>query len=381
MEQKENRFFNPVHIFQGEGALSHLKEIAGLLKEQPKQILLLTRSEELFHSEAVDILCAAFPESEIRMYAFPEAEPDLIQLYQVYRETLKNAVELVVGIGGGSTLDVAKALCCLYSSHLESVEELRQMIMEKRVPAPACRWIGIPTTAGTGSEVTCWATIWDRERNQKLSIDRPDNYAYAAIEDPSLTVSMPLTLAVSSALDAMAHAAEAYWSRHTNIVSRSLALTAIREIMEWLPKLIEDHENLDFHRHMGCGSMLAGLAFSNTRTTACHSISYPLTLSYHIPHGVAVSMLIAPVMDLNSAHIEEPERFADAFGVKSMDQVGETIRGLLKTAGIPDRLRDWGVKEEGLEEISFRCFTKGRMDNNPVALSREQVVEILRQIY
>ncbi len=381
MKQERNHFYNPVRICQGDGALKDFRTLIEEMEEKPGRVLILARSEDTFDMEEIRQVLESFQDCQVTRRVFTQAEPDLTQLYQMYEETCKETVDLVVGIGGGSTLDVAKSLCCLYASRPDSVDTLRRMIVEKELKKPACRWIGIPTTAGTGSEVTCWATIWDREKNQKLSIDRQDNYAYAAFEDPALTVTMPLNLAVSSALDAMAHAAEAYWSKHTNVVSRSLALTAIREIMEWLPVLIENPKDLECHRHMGCGSMMAGLAFSNTRTTACHSISYPLTLSYHIPHGIAVSMLIAPVMDINISHLEEPDRFAQAFGVSGPEQVGEKIRKLLAKAGIPARLRDWGVREEELSDVSSRCFTKGRMDNNPVELSKVQVEEILRQIF
>ena len=114
---------------------------------------------------------------------------------------------------------------------------------------------------------------------------------------------MPLKLAVSSALDAAAHAVESYWAEGTNCVARALALQAIRMIMGNLDGLFEG--KAEAHDAMAKGSMLAGLAFSNTKTTACHSISYPLTMRYHIPHGAAVSMLLAPVMQLNAPMIDD----------------------------------------------------------------------------
>ena len=116
----------------------------------------------------------------------------------------------------------------MYRHEISDEDSLRAYIQDNRFGIPSARWIGVPTTSGTGSEVTCWATIWDPSKGIKRSVENHANYAYAALVDPCLTEGMPLKLAVSSALDAVAHAVEAYWARGTNAVSRALALQAIR---------------------------------------------------------------------------------------------------------------------------------------------------------
>lgn len=162
------------------------------------------------------------------------------------RATRDFVPEVVVAVGGGSILDVGKSLCCLYGTDLPDADSLRRLIEEKSYGHPAARWIGVPTTAGTGSEVTCWATIWDPERDAKRSVECRENYAFAALVDPELAAGMPVTLAVSSALDAAAHAVESYWAKGTNAVSRGLALEAIRTIMGHMDGLLagtmEAHE-------------------------------------------------------------------------------------------------------------------------------------------
>ena len=287
---------------------------------------------------------------------------------------------LVIAIGGGSVLDVGKSLCCLYGREIPSAEALWKMIQSKAYGTPNCRWIGVPTTAGTGSEVTCWATIWDSPNNAKYSVDTPENYAYAAVVDPTLAASMPLKLAVSSALDAVAHATESYWAKASNAASKALALRAIRTVMENIDELLVNNDGRTAHDAMAKGSMLAGLAFSNTRTTACHSISYPLTMQCHIPHGVAVSLLMGPVLELNLPAIEDVDALLDAFGVNEPYQVRERITAILEAAGHPVRLTQWGASEEMLPELVAHSITKGRADNNPVELTEPVVYNILKSI-
>lgn len=228
--------------------------------------------------------------------------------------------------------------------------------------------------------MTCWATIWDSPHNVKYSIDSPENYAYAAVVDPQLAATMPLGLAVSSALDAAAHAAESYWANTANVVSRALALDAIRTIMGHMDLLLTDSANPEAHDQMAKRSMLAGLAFSNTRTTACHSISYPLTMRYHIPHGVAVSLLLGPVLQLNLPFIRETDALLRAFGAEQPGQVGQRMTAILKVAGHPTSLREWGLAEADLPDLAAHGITRGRADNNPAPLTETVILDILKSI-
>ena len=281
-----NTYYNPVRTYHGVGSLSVLPQLVNGLN--PQKILLLIWDESVLENRYIKETAAAFADI-LTIKTFAWSNPEMFQLYEIYNETKNENYELVIAVGGGSVLDVGKSLCCLYAQTVESLEAMRTMIADKTYSKPQCKWIGIPTTAGTGSEVTCWATVWDSEHNKKYSVDTQDNYAYAAVIDPVLASSMPVKLAVSSALDAVCHAAESYWAKASNTVSRAAALSAIKIIMDNIDGLLCGKE--EAHDAMAHGSMLAGLAFSNTRTTACHSISYPLTMKYHIPHGVAVSML------------------------------------------------------------------------------------------
>lgn len=374
-----NCYYNPVRTYQGYGSLNQLSKLTQTCVSPESTILLLVWNESVLEIPEI----AEFVTKEkyhLVVQSFTASNPELTQLYEMYCQTKMLNVGLIIAIGGGSVLDVGKSLCCLYGKDIASEEDLRKMIRNKTYGSPACPWIGVPTTAGTGSEVTCWATIWDSPNNAKYSVDTPENYAYAAVVDPTLAVSMPLKLAVSSALDAVAHATESYWAKASNTVSKALALSAIRTIMGSIDTLLEDSGNKDAHNAMAKGSMLAGLAFSNTRTTACHSISYPLTMQCHIPHGVAVSLLMGPVLDLNLPAIDDVDALLDAFGVKEPYQAGERITAILEAAGHPVHLSQWGASEEMLPELVAHSITKGRADNNPVELTETVVYNILKSI-
>lgn len=373
-----DRFWNPVHTIVGDGAAAETANVLRQMGAQGKNVLLLVWNNALLEREGFAGLLAD-QDFKVTPYCFQASNPTVGQLFETYRQTRELRPAAVVAVGGGSILDVGKSLCCLYGADISSAEELRAAIREKTLPSPAARWIGIPTTAGTGSEVTCWATIWDPDKNAKLSVESKENYAYAALVDPSLAAGMPVSLAVSSGLDAVAHAVESYWAKASNTVSKGLALRAVDIIMKDMDRLTDGCP--DAHLSMAQGSMLAGMAFSNTKTTACHSISYPLTMRYNIPHGAAVSMLLAPVMSLNAPMIEDLPALLRALGLDSLDEVGPRVRELLKKAGLPSSLREWGAKEEDLPELAKLGMTKGRADNNPHELNEQIILEILRSIY
>lgn len=371
-------YYNPVRTYQGYGSLKELPGLAHKCAAPDSTILLLVWNESVL--EIPDIANFVTEDKyHLVVQCFTASNPELSRLFEMYQQTKMLNIGLVIAIGGGSVLDVGKSLCCLYGKGVESEEQLRQMIREKTYGAPSCPWIGIPTTAGTGSEVTCWATIWDSPNNAKYSVDTQANYAYAAIADPTLAASMPVKLAVSSALDAVAHAAESYWAKASNPASKALALQAIRTILGSIDDLLETGSK-ESHDAMAKGSMLAGLAFSNTRTTACHSISYPLTMQCHIPHGAAVSLLLGPVLELNLPVIEHPEQLLSAFGLEKAEQIGTRINAILKAAGHPVQLRQWGASEEMLPDLVAHSMTKGRADNNPVELTETVVYNILKSI-
>ncbi len=373
-----NYYYNPVRTVEGGGSIGEIPQLLTEIAPKGCHVLLLAWSESVFELEAFRSLING-DTFTVHPKCFTASNPTVEQLFEVYKETEAFTPEVVIAVGGGSVMDVGKSLCCLYGKEIASVDELRIMIADKNYGEITAKWIGVPTTAGTGSEVTCWATIWDPTKDAKRSVESKENYAYVAVVDSQLAMGMPVKLAVSSGLDAVAHAVESYWAKASNVASKAFALSAIRTIMESIDRLIDGDESA--HEAMAQGSMLAGMAFSNTKTTACHSISYPLTMHYQIPHGTAVSMLLAPVLMINRQKTENEELLLQALGVIRAEDLEERIHTILTRAGIPATLKEWNVDYDKLPELAALGITKGRADNNPVDLNTDMIEEILKSIY
>lgn len=209
---------------------------------------------------------------------------------------------VIVAFGGGATIDLAKAMC--HRPADRAVEALSEWI---RGRAAAPRWepidlIALPTTAGTGSEVTCWATLWDMNDNDsgdgsssaqsgiKRSLESPIGFPKLAIVDPHSTLSCPDAVTRDSGLDALAHALEAIWNRHASPVTDALAVSAAQRIIATLPALLDAPDSIAHRQSMSEAALMAGLAFSQTRTALAHALSYPLTIEQGVPHGLACAV-------------------------------------------------------------------------------------------
>ena len=298
---------------------------------------------------------------------------------------IKETPKLIIAIGGGTTIDFAKSISALYdySNNGEiSVEEVVDLITSKKylenknhIPI-----IASSTTAGTGSDCTKWATIWDYDNTKKYSIDADYLYPKESWLIPELTLTLPKGLTLSTGLDALAHACEAYWSVSTNKIVQILARDAINLIVEYLPLVLKDLNNLEYRKKVYLGAFFAGLAFSNTRTTACHSISYPLTLLYGIPHGYAVALTLGEVLKRNKNHIQDLDLFLDSWNANGINDIIDWLDNVSKDIQ-KLRLSEFGIKKEEIDDIIKLTFTGGRMDNNPIVFTEEEVKEILNTIF
>lgn len=310
------------------------------------------------------------------------ANPAISDVYNSLIQLRGTNPHKIIAIGGGSCIDLAKAISAFFNlipEDLLSEQSVRNAIKNKEY-LHSKRFIdiiAIPTTAGTGSEVTKWATIWDMEQKEKLSIDCNGIYPKAAMIVPEFTTSMPARLTLSSGLDALSHAMEAFWARSRTPLSQALAITAIENIKTYLPKVLSDGSNIEYRKGMCLASLIAGLAFSITRTAASHSISYPLTIYYGMDHGFAAACTLPQVAERNESTVQGISRIYTVFGGKSefsrwLKNVSDPVQEL--------RLSAFGIKRSDLDFIAEKAFTKGRMDNNPIALSQEDVRSILENI-
>jgi len=289
----------------------------------------------------------------------------------------------IIAIGGGSTIDVGKAISLIYGifkTRSISIPEVTQLLIsgDYAIPHQVIDVIAVPTTAGTGSEVTPFATIWDVDGKNKYSIDTPLCYAKKAYCIPKLTLSLPPRVTLSTGLDALSHSIEAFWAKRTTVPVKKMSLSAIDLIMTYLPLTLENPQNIEFRKIMMQGALLAGLSFSKTRTTACHSIGYPITLQYGVEHGFASALTLDAVSKINRESILMEEDLFSMF-----KKHGGLQRWIDRTCGdiVRLRLRSFGIPKGEIGIIAMNSFTKGRMDNNPVELSLEQVERILLSVY
>ncbi|MDQ7990749.1 MAG: iron-containing alcohol dehydrogenase PsrA [Candidatus Dactylopiibacterium sp.] len=287
-------FHNPVSLHAGAGALAHLPTLLGA-----RRAILIAFPE----AEALGLVSRVRALLGNRLVAVESAvpsNPDVCWLMPLYERLWRDHAdaECVVALGGGSTLDCAKAMLTRGARGrfraLLTDPSLATTLQAERHR----RLIAIPTTAGTGSEVTPWATLWDHAGACKHSLHLPWTWPEAAIIDAGLMQSLPHDATLASGLDALSHALESLWNRHRNPVSALLAVSAARSIMATLPALLREPARVELRERMALAALQAGLAFSNTRTSLAHALSYEITLRQGTPHGIACSFSLPHVMAL-----------------------------------------------------------------------------------
>src|SRR3989344_949320 len=277
----------------------------------------------------------------------------------------------VIGMGGGSVMDVGKVVAYAANKTKRVMD-----LMANGTNGKGLTYVAIPTTAGTGSEVTMWATVWDHDKKRKLSLSRKAMYPDYAIVDPELTSDLPPRLIAETGMDALSQAVEAFWAIASNPTSDDYVREAIPLIMDNIVKRYQAvssvEDNLEARTALSLGSLTAGRAFSNTRTTGVHSVSYPLTLRFNVSHGRSVGMLLPAFIDYNFKHIGYKAKELEGMGVTS-----ERIREMLKEMEMPTRLSEVGVTEGDIPLLASESYTPGRVDNNPRDLTGESLRNLL----
>jgi phosphonate metabolism-associated iron-containing alcohol dehydrogenase len=287
---------NPVALRFGWGGLDALPEVVG-----DRDVVLVTFPEA---RGALQTRLAALLGSRLRATIDDvEPNPDVSYFRARYGDFWKrHGGAVLVAVGGGSAIDTAKLMQVATADG--SFETLFAALEAGKAPevARAMPLIAVPTTAGTGSEVTPWATLWDRTSPvpKKYSLHVEETWPEAAIVDPQLTLSAPAAVMRNSALDALSHSLESIWNVNSNPVSDTLAVEAARGVIATLPSLMKTPADRALRTAMSRSSLMAGLAFSNTRTALAHSISYEMTLRHGLPHGLACSFTLPLVWRLSA---------------------------------------------------------------------------------
>lgn len=347
---------NPVEIMFGNGQFSTLVDmIAG------RSYALVTYPDGPFDDLTVDLIAkAGQPELIINDIA-PNPDTRLLAVQSARFADLAEMPDVIVALGGGSVIDSAKVFATAGGDFSKVLHFLQSKTGEESLSAIPI--IAVPTTAGTGSEVTCWATVWDEENNRKFSLAREVLFPEVALVDPALMLGKPYGLTLATALDALSHSIESIWNVNANPVSARYAVAAARAIIQDLPKLLGDLGNLDLRSSIAEASLNAGLAFSNTKTAIAHNISYPITLGWGVQHGIACSFTLPTILQsvIGIGGFRE-ESLKAIFG-DDLIKGADNLTVFLKQLGVGHRFADHKIPSESFQTIVDEAFAGERGKN------------------
>ena len=305
-------------------------------------------------------------------------------------ETFKNkGCEAVVAVGGGSPIDTAKAISVM-AANPGSIEQYKGL---HNIPKPGAPVIAVPTTAGTGSEVTIFTIITDTATDVKMLIGSTHVLPRIAVVDPVLTLSCPRGLTAAVGIDALTHAIEAYVSLKAQPMSDVFSLSAISLISGFLRQAWANGDNLEAREKVMLGALQAGIGFSNASVALVHGMSRPIGAYFHVPHGASNAVLLGAVTEFSL--MGNPGRYADVAsamgedttGLSDMEAAGlaaEAIKELIRDIQIPP-LKDLGVDKGKLEKLAPQmaedAIASGSPGNNPRKATKEEIVALYHQVY
>jgi alcohol dehydrogenase len=391
MLPKYFQFFCPIKILSGSKAVSNIPFEMGILG--CKRAMVVT-DKGVVNAGLIEIIKAAFADSdrEIGMI-FDETPPDssnrivnkLAKLFE------KEQCDCFIAVGGGSAIDTAKGANIVVS---EKSDDLLKLQGAENIKANLKPMIAVPTTAGTGSEVTKAAVIYNEEANCKMSFISDKLYPCIAVLDPSMTATMPPRITAMTGMDALTHAAEAYTCLQKNPISDIFAKGAIELIHKYLVRATENGKDEEAHLGMANAALIAGVAFSNSMTGVCHSLAHACGGVCHVPHGIGNAIFLPWVLEYNSEKIPEcvaelscvlggeaDKTEARQQAMITASLVRDLLTRLSKVSGIPMRLRDAGITEDKLPAIAKLTINDGALVYNPREVTYDDALSILKKAF
>jgi alcohol dehydrogenase class IV len=314
-------------------------------------------------------------------------EPPFENLEQIASKIEGKGYDLLIGIGGGSVLDVTKVLSVM----LTNKGDVRDLVGIEKVKHPGVPFILVPTTSGTGSEVTYNAIFTDTRDMVKKGIVSPFLLPSVAIVDAELTLTVPPAVTAATGMDALVHAVESYTAIRANDLTDGIALQAIKLISGSLRQAVYNGKDIKAREDMAMGSLLAGISLGNAGVGAVHALAYPLGGKFKVPHGVANSLLLPFVMKYNVvANLEKFAEVAKAMGERveglslreAADRAVSAMAKLSEDVGIPASLKDVGVAQTDIPALAEEASKIDRLlNNNPRWLTVKEIEKIYRDAY
>ena len=379
---KNFSFKIPQNIEFGMGSL---KKLPGILKENHSDHVFLISDHGLESIGVVkkiqDIIEAGGIKYTTYLEVIPNPTVDIVnEATALYKEC---GATSIVALGGGSSMDVAKAVGVLvnYGGSITEYEG------NNKVPGPIVPMIAVPTTAGTGSEVTASAVITDESRNYKLSVISYEILPKYAVLDPELIMTAPASIAASCGVDALIHALEAYTSTNASPFSDAMAEKAMELIGGNIRRFVANRKDEEAACAMMTGCNFAGIAFAWARLGNVHAMSHPVSAFFHVPHGVANSILLPTVIEYNALadhgryeviynYIREGNEVLDGF---KPEMLVEEIKKLNADLGIPKSLSEVGVKEEMIPDMAKDAMKSGNILANPRQSNLKDIIELYKK--
>jgi len=331
---------------------------------------MLITSPSFVRRGVADELCKSCDGALKYIYSNVSANPDVIDCDACAQLLKEKSCDFVVALGGGSVMDCAKAAAtvCLADCHVECLIGQGKQIPQEHLPI-----IAIPTTAGTGSEVTCVSVLSDHSKGIKFPISSDGFYPAVAIVDPELTYSLPAYMTACTGFDVLCHSIEAYWSIHHQPICDALAVHAARLVLSNLLNAYRNPVDVTAREKMAEASVVAGLAFAIPKTTSAHACSYPLTNLLGIPHGEACALTIAHFLRFNAANgSDRPQLLAQELGYADANALADAIEELRAETGLMADLKPYKLNDVQLEAL-VQGSKHPNLRNNPVAVSEDDL--------
>lgn len=386
-------FHNPVKIVSGHKALDNLPyELGQMGVTRP----LIVTDKGVVAAGLIQIVQEAFGSSGMTIGAIyddvpPDSSVDVVNaIAEVYRT---NGCDGLVAVGGGSPIDTAKGVNIVVS---HDKGELKDYMGADRLTGPLKPLVVVPTTAGTGSEVTLVAVIADTRRNVKMAFVSRHLLPNLALIDPRMTLTMPAKITAATGMDALSHAMEAYTCLQKNPLSDAHATAAISLISRYLPVAVENGEDATARLALANASCMAGAAFSNSMVGMVHALGHAAGAVSHIPHGVAMGIFLPHGLTYNlperAKYIGElllPFAGADIYAAtpaknrpeRLLESLHTLQKALEKKCGLPMRLKDAGAREEHLEDIALKAINDGALMMNPKEMGIEDARAVLKKAF
>lgn len=375
------------NIISGLGSIYELKQ---LLQQQPyKKLLLVTDAgmiQQQLHLPIIEILETI--QLDYVIYSSVQADPPEHIVLDAVQFAKNEKADIVLGFGGGSSLDVAKIIAIL--AHPQQQQKLSDLYGINNAKQPRLPLFLVPTTAGTGSEVTPISIVTTGETT-KTGIVSPVLFADVAILDATFTQNLPAHITAATGIDAMVHAIEAYTSKiKKNPYADMLAKQALKLLNHNLSLVLADGHNLAARQNMLVGSMLAGQAFANAPVAAVHALAYPLGGHFHISHGHSNALVLIEVLKFNAPHAKqyyaELMCWLDSKSTGCIDGLCDLfidhMQNHLDKSGLVLKLKDLNVAENMLEQLASDALLQTRLlQNNPRELTQQDALQIYQAIY